>query len=122
MFVNSALNEGLAGMQQSQKKMAQAAQDIVNAGLPPDQVGKSASSGRPAPVSDAGTGAELPANQQIQDASNVPASEKGYAASGSGDVVSSLVETKRQQHIFDASANVVQVASQTLGSLIDDLS
>ena len=36
MLINSAMNEGLAGMQQSQKKMLQAAQDIARAGLPTD--------------------------------------------------------------------------------------
>ena len=34
MLINSAMNESLAGMQQSQKKMLQAAQDIARAGLP----------------------------------------------------------------------------------------
>lgn len=35
------------------------------------------------------------------------------------DLVEPLVEMKREQHIFDASAKVVQVGSDTLGSLLD---
>ena len=39
-----------------------------------------------------------------------------------GDVVGALIEQSRQQLVFDASANVVSAANETLGRLIDDIS
>ena len=35
------------------------------------------------------------------------------------DIVEPLVNIYKQQHLFDASANVVKVADETLGALID---
>lgn len=117
MLINSAMNEGLAGMQQSQKKMLQAAQDIVRAGVPTDASVPNPT-GRLAPQTNAGTAApDLNANNTV--AATASSAKSGVA---SDDLVGPLVEQKRQQLLFDASANVVKAANDTLGRLIDDIS
>jgi hypothetical protein len=117
MLINSAMNEGLAGMQQSQKKMQQSAQDIVRAGIPTDTRTYNPA-GTAAPQTNAGTAAP------DLNASNTVSASAAGAKSGDakGDLMGSLIEQKRQQMLFDASANVVEAANNTLGSLIDDLS
>jgi hypothetical protein len=117
MLINSAMNEGLAGMQQSQKKMLQAAQDIVRAGVPTD-ASLPNPTGRVTPQTNVGTAAP------DLNASNTVGAATAGAKSGSstGDLVEPLIEQKRQQLLFDASANVVKAANDTLGRLIDDLS
>ena len=117
MLINSAMNEGLAGMLQSQKKMLQAAQDIVRAGVPTDASVPNRT-GRLAPQTNAGTAAsDLNANNTV--AAAAPSAKSGVATD---DLVGPLVEQKRQQLLFDASGNVVKAANDTLGGLIDDLS
>ncbi len=120
--LNTVLNEGFTGMQQSQKKMLQAAQDIVRAGLPRDQASLNPSSTGATPVTDAGAATnDVAANQAVEANGRADRSTGGYSAS-QGDIVEPLIEQKRQQLLFDASASVVKTASETLGTLIDDLS
>ncbi|MBU2711974.1 flagellar basal body rod C-terminal domain-containing protein [Zooshikella harenae] len=38
---------------------------------------------------------------------------------GSGDLATSIVELKEGQHLFEASAKVVNVADEMLGTLLD---
>jgi hypothetical protein len=116
MVINSAMNQGLAGMQQSQKRMQQAAEDIVRAGMPTERnVPNSGSLDRVA-VTNNGTAAEdLNADQSVE------ALNQGERAA-SGDLVGPLIEQKKQQLMFDASANIVKAANRALGSLIDDIS
>lgn len=129
MLINSAMNEGLAGMQQSQKKMLQAAQDIARAGLPTDTTVPNPTATGAAPRTNAGTAAtDLNAantveavGADVRSASAYTPGQGDYAQS-QGDLVTPLIEQSRQQLIFDASANVVSAANQTLGRLIDDLS
>lgn len=122
MLINSAMNEGLAGMQQSQKKMLQAAQDIVRAGMPTD-ASLPNPAGRVAPQTNAGTAApDLNANNTVGAAAAGARTGNSLGADRPTDIVEPLIEQKRQQLLFDASANVVKAANDTLGSLIDDLS
>lgn len=122
MLINSAMNEGLAGMQQSQKKMLQAAQDIARAGLPTDSTVPNPTATGAAPRTNAGTAAnDLTAANTVEAVGADVRSASAYNAR-QGDVVTPLIEQSRQQLIFDASANVVSAANQTLGRLIDDLS
>lgn len=117
MLINSAMNEGLAGMQQSQKKMLQAAQDIVRAGMPTD-ASLPNPTGSVAPQTNAGTAApDLNANNTVG-----AALAGAKSGSATGDITEPLIEQKRQQLLFDASANVVKAANDSLGKLIDDLS
>ena len=122
MLINSAMNEGLAGMQQSQKKMLQAAQDIARAGLPTDTTVPNPNATGAAPRTNTGTAADdLNAANTVEAVGADVRSASAYTT-GQGDVVAPLIEQSRQQLIFDASANVVSAANQTLGRLIDDLS
>lgn len=118
MVINSALNEGLAGMQQSQRRMQQAAEDIVKAGMPTDRSLPNAQSLDVATTNN-GTAADLPASQSIEAVAQTETTGDGKAGQLDG-LLEPLIEQKRQQLLFDASANVVQVAHQSLGSLIDD--
>ena len=121
-MLSSVMNEGLAGMQQSQKKMQVAAQEVVRAGVPTDGSAINPGATGATPATDAGTAAtDLGARNSVEAAAKTEAGVSGYN-SQQGDVVEPLIEQKRQQLMFDASANVVQAANKTLGSLIDDLS
>lgn len=120
-MLNSVLGEGLAGMQQSQKKMQQAAEDIVKAGMPPDRSVNNRAGG-PAPVTENGTAAGRVAGQQAVNATTQSSDNNSLRKGNEGDVVGALIEQRRQQQLFDASANVVSAANQAMGSLIDDLS
>lgn len=121
MIINSAMNEGLAGMQQSQRKMQQAAQDIVQAGIATDASQQNVTATGSIPSTNAGTNVDdLPATSTVeatQPSLRGPGSERR-----SGDIVEPLIEQKQQQLMFDASANVVKAANENLGKLIDDLS
>lgn len=123
MLINSALHEGLAGMQQSQKKMHQAAQDIVRAGLPTDASGMNPAAPTGAvPLSDPGVAVDdLNAQQVVEAASETERASAAFSVK-SGDLTGALIEQNRQQMIFDASANVVSAVNDNLGRLIDDLS
>ena len=77
MAIGSILQQGLNGMQQSQREMLKSANEIVRAGT--------------------------------------WERDKDSAV----DITEPLIEMKLQQHVFDASAKVVQVADDTLGSLLD---
>ena len=77
LSVGSVLNQGLSGIQQSQREMLNSANEIVQAGT------------------------------TQRDSSTVQ------------DIAEPLIEMKIQQQVFDASANVVKVADDTLGTLLD---
>lgn len=122
MLINSAMNEGLAGMQQSQKKMLQAAQDIARAGLPTETKTPNPTATGVAPRSNAGTAVDdLNAANTVEAVGAEVRATSAYKADH-GDVVGALIEQNRQQLVFDASANVVSAANDSLGRLIDDLS
>lgn len=120
-MLTSVISEGFAGMQQSQKKMQQAAQDLVSAGVPRDNSVPSPVATGAAPASDAGTAVPgLPAAQAVEAGSSITGGASAYRSQA--DLVEPLLEQKQQQLLFDASASVVKTGSETLGSLIDDLS
>lgn len=73
----SLLNQGLRGMQDSQRKMLEDA----------DQIAK--------------------------------ANTKGLEVDTVKDIAEPIIDMHVQQHIFDASAKVTQVASDNLGTLLD---
>lgn len=119
-MLSSVINEGLAGMQQSQKKLHLAAQEVARAGIPRDRPDLNPTA-TPAPVTDAGVAVpDLPANQAVEATGLAESSGRAYA-SQHGDIIESLLEQRHQALLFDASAKVVGAASNTLGSLIDQL-
>ena len=92
MLINSAMNEGLAGMQQSQKKMLQAAQDIARAGVPTDNRTPNPTATGVAPRSNAGTAVDdLNAANTVEAVGAEVRSTSAYKADH-GDVVGALIE------------------------------
>lgn len=101
MQVNSSstslLNQGLQGMQKSQQEMLRSANDIARANIDP---------ATQSPGADPASGA----GQTQQNNQKVEASQ---------DVIEPLINLKRQEQLFNASAQIVKTADQTLGSLLD---
>lgn len=96
-MINSALNEGVKGMQNSQREMLKSAQDIAHFNVrQEDSVG----------LTQAEDQAILPVNKT---------DEPGSV----GDIAEPIVELRRQELLFTASAKVVSVADDALGSLLD---
>lgn len=95
-MVGSVVNEGLRGMQSSQREMQKSANEIARANIPEETRQQSASD--PATVL-----------QPVTEAKE----------SRQKDISESLIEMRRQEQIFNANAKVVSVANKTLGSLID---
>lgn len=91
-MINSVLNQGLAGMQSSQHKMLEAAKEIATVAAPAETPN--------------------PGMSPVQEPS-------GRTLREPNDLVEPLIELRRQEHLFTASAKIVSVADQTLGSLID---
>lgn len=121
MIITSVMQEGYSGLQHSQRKMQQAAQDIVQAGIATDGSQQNPAASGSIPSSNAGTSVnDLPATSTVEAAQ--PPERDVMNSRRNADVVQSLIEQKQQQLIFDASANVVHSANQSLGKLIDDLS
>lgn len=120
-MISSVMSEGLAGMQQSQRKMQQAAQDLVQAGMPTDAGQHNPGATGAVPVSNAGTSVnDLPAAATVEAAQ--ASTRTDVNEHRDSDVVRPLVEQIQQRLVFDASANIVQSANDSLGRLIDDLS
>lgn len=95
-MVGSVLNEGLRGIQTSQRELQRSANEIAGANIrenPNEQVDRSAET-------------TLPPINETQETTQ----------RGIGEP---LVELRRQEQLFNASAEVVSVANETLGSLID---
>lgn len=88
----SVLNQGLQGLQKSQQEIQRSANDIAQAGI---------------------ESAQAPANAGTQS----PGSEQQVQPSQ--DVVEPLINLRRQEQIFNANAQVVKTADETLGSLLD---
>lgn len=111
MFLNSVVSEGLAGMQQSHKRMQQSAEQIVKAGVPTDQSVQNVGQIGMAPVTNNGAAVN-----------DLPSTSTVGATTGVESIVEPLIDMKRQEFLFDASATVVKVATDTVGRLIDDIS
>lgn len=93
MAIESALSAGLNGMHASQRKMVDAAEQVAKAAMPVNQsVGMTPQDNLRQPVED---------------------------ATESRDLIEPLMEMRRQEQIFTASAQMVSIADKTLGSLID---
>lgn len=95
-MINSVLNEGLRGMQHSQREMLKSAHEIAHANVRQDSA----------------------APQEPEDAAIPPVNEP-QKSGATGDIAEPLIELRRQELIFTASARVVSVADDTLGSLLD---
>lgn len=97
-MVNSVLNEGARGLQNSQREITRAASDIARANVRPEAVNPETERDVATPLA--------PVEEVAQ-----PEREQNIAES--------LIELRRQEQVFNASAEVVSTADQTLGSLLD---
>jgi hypothetical protein len=100
-MVNSVINEGARGLQNSQRELLRNANEIVRAG---------------------NTGADdqvVPGDSQA--ISSIQPVQDPAQSQRSGDISEPLVELKRQELLFNASAKVVSTGDKALGSLLDTL-
>ncbi len=95
-MISSVMNEGLRGMQHSQREMLKSAHEIAHANVRQDSA----------------------APQNPEDATIPPVDEPQKSGS-SGNIAEPLVELRRQELVFNASAKIISVADDTLGSLLD---
>jgi hypothetical protein len=98
-MINSVLNEGVKGMQSSAREMLKAANEITHFNVRNDD--------------NTAVGSLTAEDQEI-----LPVSESDAPASV-GDIAEPLIELKRQELLFTASAKLVNSASETLGSILD---
>ncbi|UTA47539.1 hypothetical protein L1F30_15465 [Simiduia sp. 21SJ11W-1] len=91
----SVLNQGLQGLQKSQQEIQRSANDIAQAGLDTQPATAQPASAQPA---------EAGSQQQV---------------APSQDVIEPLINLRRQEQLFNANAQVVKTADETLGSLLD---
>ena len=96
-MINSVLNEGLRGLHTSARELQKSAHEIAQFNVREED-----------PAS--GTSAE--------DQTILPVARSQEAADA-GDIAEPVIELKRQELLFTASARVVKVADDTLGSLLD---
>ena len=101
-MVNSVINEGVRGLQNSQRELLRNANEVVRA----------TTTGSDAPV-----GTETVASDSTSISPLTDAAEPRR----SGDIAEPLIELRRQELLFNASAQVVSTADETLGSLLDTL-
>ncbi len=95
-MVSSVFNEGVRGIQSSQREMVKSANEIARANIrerPEEEVA-------------------LQAPTEIQPIEELQKSEQR-------GIEEPLIELKRQEQLFTANAKVISVADETLGSLID---
>jgi len=97
-MVSSVLHEGARGLHNSQRDILKSANDIARANVRDDI------SSTVTPVAEETPFAPVEETRESQ-------SSDGFGQT--------LVELRKQEQIFNASANVISVANQTLGSLID---
>lgn len=89
----SVLNTGLQGLQKAQREIAGSAQQIAELNIQPEPQSGGVSPSEP-----------VPQTQQVAETQ---------------DVVEPLVNLKRKEQLFNASAQIVKTADETLGSLLD---
>lgn len=97
-MVSSVLNEGARGLQNSQREITRAANEISRANVRPEATATETERDTATPLA--------PVEQSAQTES-------------SRDISEPLIELRRQEQLFNASAEVVSTADRALGSLLD---
>ncbi|HEY7773643.1 MAG TPA: hypothetical protein VIC26_10715 [Marinagarivorans sp.] len=126
--MNSVISAGYQGMVQSQHTMQRYAQDIASTNTERRQSAQGNGSAIP-PSQDAvdvarGTGNEaIPVNEvpAAQPSQNVN-TDRVAASENSVGPIEGLIAMRQQEQLFNASASVVEVGAEAVGSLIDDYS
>lgn len=101
-MIGSILNEGTRGLQNSQREIARAANDISRLNV--DSEASSSSSG------DA---------QRSNENTPLAPLQQGTESERSGGIAEPLIELRRQELLFNASAEVVKTEDEVLGNLLD---
>lgn len=97
-MVTSVANEGVRGLQNSQREIVRAASEIARANVRPDATN---------PVSETNT------------ASPLAPVEESAQSEPRRDIAEPLIELRRQEQVFNASAEVTSTENRALGSLLD---
>ena len=100
-MLSSVMNEGVRGLQNSQREMVKSANEIA----------KTTVAANPAPA--------VPATSVPGETTLSPVTESLETRPSTNSVSEPLIELRRQEQLFDASAKVISVADQTIGSLLD---
>lgn len=108
--MNSIIQTGQLGLQQSYQRMNQAAHNIASA--PSAAESTHLVDGAPVNAGDAAA----PPNAPVQSV------EKSQNVQPNATIEESVLELRRQQQVFTASANVVSVGQEMVGTLLDDYS
>lgn len=113
---DSVFQAGVAGMQQSHSRLQQIQHDVsrLNAHSSP-QPRTSLADAVAVPAAGAAV-KDLPPSLSVPQSSQAPAS----AGRKPQDLTGLLVEQKKEQLLFTASARVVSTASQTLGRVLNE--
>ena len=97
-MVSSVINEGSRGMLNSQREMQRAASEVARANVRSESVVQ---------------------ESDIDRASTLAPVESAAKTEQQRGIAEPLIELRRQEQVFNASAQVVSTADQTLGSLLD---
>ena len=99
-MINSVLSEGTRGLQAAQRGAERAASDIARAAVTSNPGSQTQPS-------------QAPNDQLLQPVNEAVQPERSQG------LAEPLIELRRQEQLFNASAQVVSVADQTLGTLLD---
>lgn len=112
--MNSIIQTGQLGLQQSYQRINQAAHNIASA--PGAAENAHLADSAPVNAGGAASGLAAPPNAPVQ------AAEKSQSVQPNATIEESVLELRRQQQVFTASANVVSVGQEMVGTLLDDYS
>ena len=105
-MVSSVINEASRGLQNSQREMLKSAQDVARFNIRPET----------SSTQDLNATRET---AQGREPTVVPPVDETTETKRAGDIAEPLVELKRQELVFNASASIINAADRTLGSLLD---
>ena len=100
-MLSSVVSEGVRGLQNSQREILKSANEIARATV----------------ATDPGLAAQTTTIQG--ETSFAPVTESLEVRPVQDNLSEPLIELKRQEQLFDASARVISVADQNIGSLLD---
>ena len=100
MEINSLTNIASQGLQQSQQRLTETASDIARAATEVIEQ-------------------EAPAEPVQNEQSTQPVNAAQESQEAAPDLVESALQLNAEQQVFDAQANVLSVADETLGALLD---
>ena len=112
-IMNSIINTGLQGMYHSQQAMRNTAHAIASTPLTPTPASSQVTQDPGAPAAPTMLQPSAPA-EQPSEATNNRNQHQGLEEN--------IVSLRRQEQLFTASASVVKVGAEAVGSLIDDYS